>query len=224
MNAPVLAIDGPSGSGKGAVGQELATRLGWHYLDSGAFYRALALRVLEEGTDPADARVVSGLAVTLDLSFVPVPGAAPRLLLGGRDISDDIRSEACSGAASEVAAHPGVRTALLAKQRAQRRPPGLVADGRDMGTTVFPDAVLKVFLTASAEVRAERRYKQLKEKGFSVTLPRLLGEIRARDVRDMERAASPLRPAPGAFALDSSTIDIDGVVGLILERLRNRLK
>lgn len=221
---PVLTIDGPSGSGKGAVGVAVARCLGWHYLDSGAFYRALAWRVIEDEVGPSDVAAVTVLAGALDLQFQPGPGATPQLLLAGSDVTDAIRSEQCGAVASEIAAHAAVRAALLAKQRAERRAPGLVADGRDMGTTVFPDAALKVFLTASAEVRAERRYKQLKEKGFSVTLPQLLGEIRARDARDMERAASPLRPASGAFTLDSSAIAIDAVVELILGRLRNRLE
>jgi len=220
----VLAIDGPSGSGKGAVGQALATHLGWHYLDSGAFYRALALAVLNRGIAPDAVAEIAGAAATLDLGFLVKPGAGVRILLCGQDVTDDIRSEKCGGLASEIAAFSDVRRALLAAQRGQRRPPGLVADGRDMGTTVFPDALFKVFLTASAEVRAERRYKQLKEKGFSVTLPRLLGEIRARDTRDTERSASPLKPADGAFVLDSSDMGIAEVVGLILERLQNRLK
>lgn len=223
MNAPVLAIDGPSGSGKGAVSAQIAAALGWHYLDSGAFYRGLALAILREGIAPGAVEAVAGAARRLDLRFV-VSAGETKIMLAGQEVSDEIRHEQCGGIASEIAAHAPVRAALLAAQRAHRRLPGLVADGRDMGTTVFPDAILKVFLTASPEVRAERRYKQLKEKGFNVTLPRLLGEIRARDTRDTERSASPLKPADGAFVLDSSAIEIAGVVGLILERLRDRLK
>lgn len=220
MKAPVLAIDGPSGSGKGAVSQRIAAELGWHFLDSGALYRVLAVAALDAQLDLGDAPALAHLAVGLDLRFETDPGQAGRVWLQGRDVTDAIRTETCGDAASRVAALPPVRRALLQKQHDMRRMPGLVADGRDMGTTVFPDAVLKVFLTASPEVRAERRYKQLKEKGLDVNLPRLLGEIRERDARDAERAASPLRPAEGAYVLDTSALAINEVAALILERLR----
>lgn len=217
MTAPVLAIDGPSGSGKGAVGQRVAARLGWHFLDSGALYRAVGLAAHQAGIPLDDPPRVAELAGALDIAFPPA--TAGRILLNGKDSGQDIRSEEAGGYASQVGALGPVRAALLQRQRDFRRLPGLVADGRDMGTTVFPDAVLKIFLTASAEVRAERRYKQLKEKGFDVNLPRLLGEIRERDVRDAERAVSPLKPAQDALILDTSNLSIDEVVEHILGHL-----
>jgi cytidylate kinase len=222
---PVLALDGPSGSGKGTVGQLLAERLGWHFLDSGALYRVLGLAAAAKGeatlTDPA---ALAELARTLDIRFVPQPGGAPvRVVLDGADIGDRLRTEDSGRLASIVAAVPAARAALLQKQHAFRRAPGLVADGRDMGTTVFPDALLKIFITASPEVRAERRYKQLKEKGFDANLRRLLDEIRDRDARDAARAASPLKPAADACILDTSSLSITDVVdrihGLLAERL-----
>lgn len=217
MTIPVLTIDGPSGSGKGAVGQRVAANLGWHFLDSGALYRAVGLAAYQAGVPTDDAVTLSKIAQDLEVTF---PAERPgSILLGGKDVSDVIRGEEAGSAASKVAALGPVRQALLHKQRCFRQLPGLVADGRDMGTTVFPDAALKIFLTASPEVRAERRYKQLKEKGFDVNLPRLLGEIRARDARDAERAASPLKSAPDALILDTSNLDIDEVVGLILGHL-----
>lgn len=224
MSIPVLAIDGPSGSGKGAVSQALAAQLGWHFLDSGALYRLLALAALDRDANLADGAILADLAARLDLRFETDPGQAGRVWMDARDVTDAIRTEMCGNTASRIAALPAVRAALLQKQRDMRRPPGLVADGRDMGTTVFPDAMLKVFLTASPEVRADRRYKQLKEKGLDVNLPRLLGEIRERDARDAERVASPLRPAEGAYVLDTSALAINEVVTLILERLQERLR
>lgn len=216
---PVLAVDGPSGSGKGAVSARVARTLDWHYLDSGAIYRALGLFAERQALEPTDEAAITRAAGALDVRF-----DAERVVLAGEDVSDAIRSEACGEWASKVAAIPGVRAVLLQKQHSFRRAPGLVADGRDMGTSVFPDARLKIFLTASPEVRAERRYKQLKEKGFDVNLPRLLGEIRERDRRDAARLASPLRPADDAVILDTSSLGIDEVVHLILARLRERLK
>jgi cytidylate kinase len=219
---PVVAIDGPSGSGKGTVSQQLAARLGWHYLDSGALYRVVALAARRAGIDLADAPVLARLAAGLDIAFEPRPGQAPAIRLGGEDVTEQVRTEAVGDAASRVAAVPEVRRALLHKQHQLRRPPGLVADGRDMGTVVFPDAVLKVFLTATPEVRAERRYKQLKEKGFDVNLPRLLADIRERDARDSGRAASPLKPAAEAHQLDTSGLSISEVVDRIERLLRER--
>lgn len=222
---PVLAIDGPSGSGKGTVGQLLARRLGWHFLDSGALYRALGVAAARVGVDLGDKPGLARLALAMNIRFVPRTGGdTVGVLLDGEEIDEALRTEEGGRRASIVAAIPEVRRALLQKQHAFRQPPGLVADGRDMGATVFPGAILKIYLTASAEVRAERRYKQLKEKGFDVNLRRLLDEIRERDARDAEREASPLKPAPDACIVDTSQLDISGVVeriyGLLQERQR----
>ncbi len=218
---PVVAIDGPSGSGKGTVALRVAQALGWHYLDSGAIYRALALATESQGLAADDIAGLTAAAQRLALAFSPaVDGVA--VWVEGRDVTDLIRSEACGNRASQIAAIPSVRAALLQKQRDFRQAPGLVADGRDMGTTVFPDAPYKFFLTATAQARAERRYKQLKGKGFDVNLPRLLGEIQERDARDAARVASPLKPASDAQILDTSALNIDEVVGHILGHLRPR--
>lgn len=222
-DAPVLALDGPSGSGKGTVGQILADRLGWSYLDSGALYRVVALAAHERGLDDADGATLARLVGELDVVFRPVPDAPPRVLLAGRDVTDAIRSEQSGNAASRVGALPEVRAALLGFQRRFQRPPGLVADGRDMGTVVFPGALLKVFLDASPEVRAERRHKQLKEKGLDVNLPRLSRELQERDERDRARADAPLKPAADAQVLDTSGMSIDEVVAHIMDWLQRRL-
>ena len=214
---PVLAIDGPSGSGKGAVGMAVAERLGWHYLDSGAVYRALGLAASWAQVACDDEPRLCALAGELDLRFVREAGAAePQVYVNGRECGVALRGPEAADAASRVAALSGVRQALLDRQRAARRPPGLVADGRDMGSHVFPDAFLKVFLTASPEVRAERRFNQLKTKGFGVTLPRLIQEIRERDERDANRAVAPLKPAQGAVVLDSSAIGLQDVIDRVL--------
>lgn len=208
---PVITIDGPTASGKGTIAAAVAKSLGFHYLDSGALYRLVGLRAAESGValDAADAlaRLAAAMRPTFDDG---------RILLGGRDLTDAIRSEEASRLASRVAVHAPVRAALLELQRSFRRLPGLVADGRDMGTVVFPDAPLKVFLTASVEARAERRYKQLMEKGFPATLPALLQDLRERDERDSKRAAAPLKPAEDAYQLDSSSLSIEEVVATIL--------
>lgn len=219
--APVLAVDGPSGSGKGTVGLILAKRLGWHFLDSGALYRVLGVAAERAGLDIEDSQAMARLARSMTVTFEAGRDAV-RVVLDGRDVGDVLRTEEAGRRASVLAAQPAVRAALLDKQRAFRRPPGLVADGRDMGTTVFPDAVLKVFLTASPEARAERRYKQLKDKGFGVTLPRLLDEIRERDARDAGRSVSPLRPAEDAYSLDTTSLSIPQVVERIADLLRER--
>lgn len=221
-SVPVVAIDGPSGSGKGTVGETLAARLGWHYLDSGALYRAVGVAARRAPVDLADESGLARLAGSVDIRFVPGPGAAVAVMLEEEDISDELRTEAAGDAASRVAAVAGVRRALLRKQHELRRPPGLVADGRDMGTTVFPDALLKVFLTASPEVRAERRHKQLKQKGSNVNLSRLLQDIRERDARDAARAVSPLKPAADAHLLDTSDLRISEVVDRIESLLRQQ--
>lgn len=224
MTVPVLTVDGPSGSGKGTVSQILAARLGWHYLDSGALYRVIGLVAGEQGLPVSDGPAVAHLAETLDLRFEPQPdGRSARVWVAGRDVSTALRTEECGRLASQVAVLPELRRALLQKQHAFRRAPGLVTDGRDMGTTVFPGAVLKIFLIADPRVRAERRYKQLREKGLDVNLDSLIGEIRTRDERDAARAVSPLKPAADAEMLDTSYLSVDEVVGIIEGRLRRRL-
>ncbi len=223
-NAPILTIDGPSGSGKGTISQLLAARLGWNYLDSGALYRVIGLAAVKNGVDLDDASNLVRLARSVDIRFELEPDGRPaRAWLNGDNVSDILRTEETGRLASRVAVHAPLREALLEKQRDFCRVPGLVADGRDMGTTVFPTAFLKVFLTASPEVRADRRHKQLKEKGLDVTLPRLLGEIRERDARDVERQASPLKPAADAEILDTSSMTITEVADTIFGRLQQRL-
>ncbi len=208
--APVITIDGPSGTGKGTIARLLQGWLGWHLLDSGALYRLVAHDALARGVALDDEPALAALARALPVEFVEGAGET-RVLLAGVDVSDAIRSESAGTAASRVAAWPQVRDALLERQRAFRRAPGLVADGRDMGTVVFPAAELKIFLTASAEERAHRRHKQLIEKGMSVNLPGLLGEIVERDRRDQERAVAPLKPAPDAIIVDTTHSDIRSV-------------
>jgi cytidylate kinase len=207
--ARVIAIDGPSASGKGTIASRVARELGFHYLESGSLYRLLALLSLREGT--LDERRLADLASHMDVEF-----AAGEVLLEDEDVTDKIRSEPCGVRASEVARLPAVREALLARQRAFRRPPGLVADGRDMATVVFPDADLKIFLTATPEVRAERRYKQLKEKGIDANLRALSRDLEERDERDTKRAVSPLVPAADSQVIDSSSLSIEQVAGRIL--------
>jgi cytidylate kinase len=203
------------------VGLILAKRLGWHFLDSGALYRLLGVAAERAAQDIHDSQAMASLAQSMTVEFEAERDAV-RVLLNGRDVGDTLRTEEAGRRASVLAAQPAVRAALLDKQRAFRRPPGLVADGRDMGTTVFPDAVLKVFLTASPEARAERRYKQLKDKGFGVNLPRLLDEIRERDARDAGRSASPLKPAEDAYSLDTTSLSIPQVIERIADLLRER--
>ncbi len=220
---PVLTLDGPSGSGKGTIGQLLAGRLGWHFLDSGALYRAVGYLARRHGIDAGDAETVADLAARTDIRFAPQHGALAGVIANGEQIGPEIRTEESGEWASRVAALPAVRRALLQKQRDFRQSPGLVADGRDMGTTVFPGAVLKIFLTASPAMRAQRRYKQLKEKGFDVNLARLVGEIEERDARDAAREASPLMPADDACVLDTSNMSIAEVVHHVLALLHERL-
>ena len=213
----VLTIDGPSGSGKGTISRHVAEALSWHYLDSGAIYRAVGLAAAWEQVDLGDPDAVAACAARADIHFDTGTGSGePRVIVNGKDATHQLRMETAGAAASAIAAMPPVRAALLELQRGFRRPPGLVADGRDMGTVIFPDAGIKVFLTASAEERAQRRYKQLKDKGVSVTLAGLLGEILARDARDASRAVAPLRPADDAVHIDTTGLGIDAVVAQVL--------
>ena len=219
---PVLTIDGPSGSGKGTISRAVARTLGWHYLDSGALYRAVGVAAGWAGVDLADAGALVRCAFDTDIGFRDDAGGEPRVLVNGHDATDELRTETAGAAASAIAAIPEVRAALKDRQRAFRRAPGLVADGRDMGTVIFPDAATKVFLTASAEERAERRYKQLSDKGVSVTLAGLLREILARDARDASRAVAPLRPADDAVRIDTTGQGIDDVVARVLALVPGR--
>ncbi len=223
VNAPVITIDGPSGSGKGTVAGLLAKQLGWNLLDSGALYRLLAFCARNHGVDLSNEASLKLLAAHLDVQFLAAGDGKPqRIILEGEEVTDAIRNEQVGAGASQVAALPAVREALLQRQRAFREAPGLVADGRDMGTVVFSDAPLKVFLTASAEERANRRYLQLKAKGDDVNLASLLDEIRARDERDTQRAVAPLKPAADAIQLDSTELSIEQVLERILSEVANR--
>lgn len=215
---PVLAIDGPSGSGKGTVSRAVARQLGWHFLDSGAIYRSLAIAVRRAGLDLDDEAGIVALAEGMNLAFTA--DEPPLVLLDGANVAGEIGSESCGNAASRIAASGPVRRALLAKQQAFRQPPGLVADGRDMGTVVFKDAGFKVFLTASAEVRALRRLKQLKDKGLDVSLSCLTDEIEERDRRDRERAEAPLVMAEGAVLIDSSDLSAQQVIDRVMALVR----
>jgi cytidylate kinase len=212
---PVVAIDGPAASGKGTVAQRVARALGFHYLDSGSLYRLVALKALRSAVHPDAGDAVARLAGALAADF-----SQDRVQLEGRDVTDALRDEAVSAAASRVAVHPAVRSALLERQRAFRLPPGLVADGRDMGTVVFPDAPVKVYVTASAQERAKRRQRQLAEKGIDVNIQGLLRDIQDRDARDKARAAAPLLAAADAMILDTTDMTIEAAVAAVLARVR----
>jgi cytidylate kinase len=207
----VIAIDGPAASGKGTIAAGVARELGFRYLDSGSLYRLVALKALRDGIALDDETALANAAANLNVAF-----DSGGVSIDGKDATEGLRSEAVSAAASRIAVYPAVRQALLARQRAFRQPPGLVADGRDMGTVVFPDATVKVFVTASAEERAARRYKQLIAKGISITLDSLLRDIRERDVRDATRPASPLRAAPDAVNLDTTDLSITAAIDAVL--------
>ena len=216
-SVPIITIDGPSGSGKGTIARQVATHLGWHLLDSGALYRLVALASAQQGLDPIDEAAHAHVAQSLDVSFGVGPDGDEQIWLEGVEISTQIRSEQAGNGASRVAVMPGVRAGLLQRQRAFARPPGLVADGRDMGTVIFPSAGLKIFLTASPEERAKRRYNQLKDKGLSANLAALSLEIAERDRRDASRAVAPLKPAADAVIVDSTSMTIEAVVARVLE-------
>jgi len=213
---PVIAVDGPAASGKGTVATGVSAALGFHYLDSGSLYRLAARKALDTGTPLTDAPALAGIAAGLDVAF-----REGTIQLEGRDVTEAIRGEDVSAAASQVAVHPAVRNALYERQRAFCRPPGLVADGRDMGTVVFPEARVKVFVTATPEERARRRYKQLIAKGISITMDSLLRDIRERDARDAGRAAAPLVPARDAVILDTTDLTIEAAIDRVLGLYRD---
>jgi len=217
---PVIAVDGPSGSGKGALCQRLARYLHWHLLDSGAVYRCLAYLALKKGACLENPEQLALLADGLDISFLSLDEI--RVLVGGEDVTESIRGEECGSTASRIAGYPEVRQALLAKQRVFRKPPGLIADGRDMGTVVFPGAALKLYLTASPEERAGRRYKQLKEKGIDVNVQRLSQDIAERDKRDRERVVAPLIAAPNAVIIDTTEMGIEAVARRAMQLIAER--
>lgn len=218
----LITIDGPSGSGKGTVCHILAKKLNWNLLDSGALYRILAFAALQEKISLDDQHKLAELALNLQVSFVS-NGAGVDTLLAGENVGAKLRTETVAQAASQIASLQGVRDALLARQKAFRQPPGLIADGRDMGTVVFPDAPVKIFLDASAEERALRRFNQLQEKGFDVNIAQILSEIKERDYRDRNRAVAPLRPADDALVIDSTSLTIDEVVNQVLELVAKKL-
>lgn len=216
-DVPVLTIDGPSGSGKGTISRAVADTLGWHLLDSGALYRAVGYAASMAGIDLSDAAAVTRCAETTKITFRDLKdGGETRVIVNSHDATDELRTETCGATASAIAAIATVRSALFEKQRSFRKAPGLVADGRDMGTVVFGDAAYKIFLTASAEERARRRYKQLKAKGLSVTLASLLREIQARDERDATRKVAPLKAAAGALIIDTTAVAVDEVIARVL--------
>jgi len=221
VTIPVIAIDGPSGSGKGTIARRVADALGYHLLDSGALYRLVALSARKSGVSLQNSEKLAHLAVELDVRFDSDEVGEERIWLGEEDVTGEIRTEEAGAGASAVAQIPAVREALFERQRAFQQPPGLVADGRDMGSHVFPDAALKVFLTASAEERARRRHKQLKDKGLDVSLAALSRDIEDRDRRDSERSVAPLRPAEDARILDSSGQSIEAVTNTVLDWVAN---
>ncbi len=219
-SATVITVDGPSGSGKGVLSQKLASHLGWHLLDSGALYRVLALHAVRESIALDNEQALADAALDLDIRFEEKVGYSASIILAGQDVTSEARTESNGEKASVVAQYPKVRDALLERQRVFQQAPGLIADGRDMGTVVFPNAPLKIFLDASAKVRAQRRYLELQKRGLNVSLDDLLSEIEARDVRDRNRAVSPLRPADDATLLDTSEMSIEEVFDSVLLKIK----
>jgi cytidylate kinase len=221
---PVITIDGPSGSGKGAIAQMLAKELNWHFLDSGMLYRAVGWAALERKIDVSDHAALQQLVNDLNLHMtIAEIGDEAKILVDQQDITDDIRSEACGQMASITSAIPLVRAALLDRQRQFRQAPGLVTDGRDMGTVVFPDATIKFYLTASVEERANRRYSQLKRKGKHDSLPDILRELRVRDERDANRAIAPAKPADDVILVDTTSLDVNGAFQTVLQHVKKRI-
>lgn len=223
QQSPVITIDGPGGSGKGTVCRLIAQKLGWHLLDSGAIYRVLALAAIHHQIAPDDEEALQPLAAHLDVQFTADDNGSTRITLEGENVTHTIRTEEVGSVASKIASLPRVREALLRRQRAFRETPGLVADGRDMGTVVFPTAEVKIYLTADAGERARRRYLELKEKGHDVNIDDLLSEIQTRDERDMNRAVAPLKPADDAYLLDSTHKSINQVLDEVLSVVKSRL-
>ncbi len=223
QQSPVITIDGPGGSGKGTICRLIAQKLGWHLLDSGAIYRVLALAAIHHQIAPEDEEALQPLAAHLDVQFTADDHGGTRITLEGENVTHTIRTEEVGAVASRIASLPRVREALLRRQRAFREQPGLVADGRDMGTVVFPTAEVKIYLTADAGERAKRRYLELKEKGHDVNIGDLLSEIQTRDERDMNRAVAPLKPADDAYLLDSTHKTIDQVLDEVLSVVKSRL-
>lgn len=221
---PAITIDGPSGTGKGTLSQLLAGALGWNFLDSGALYRVLAFAAKQHAVALNNASALTVLAAHLDVQFKAIETGKPsRIIFEGSDITDELRSESCGNDASRVAAIPEVRVALIDRQRAFLEPPGLVTDGRDMGTVIFPNATLKLYLDASLEVRAKRRYNQLKEKGIAVKLEQIYNDLEQRDKRDKHRSVAPLKPAADAIIIDTTQLSIDQVLQTVLRIARDRL-
>lgn len=214
---PVITVDGPSGSGKGTLSQQIAKKLGWHLLDSGAMYRILAFGAKQYKLELDDVNSLQGLANKLDVVFKENEGNSPLVIFEGHDVTQEVRTEECGSRASKIAQIPEVRKALLERQRSFRIPPGLVADGRDMGTVVFPDAPLKLFLEASPETRAKRRWSELQQRGIDVSLDNLFSEIESRDIRDKQRKASPLVAAKDAVIIDTTDLSIPEVLAVAIE-------